>query len=85
MPEVVIPLTIRYLTRDDLPSCAWTGSSKSDFAKALHRANRNEVDHLVVCPPSGPPVAVGGIDYTLSAGRDFAPAPVRKSPISLTD
>jgi ribosomal protein S18 acetylase RimI-like enzyme len=68
MAEVVLPLTIRDLTRDDLPSCAWTGSSKSSFAAALDRADRGEVDYLVVCPPSGLPVAVGGIDYALSAG-----------------
>jgi ribosomal protein S18 acetylase RimI-like enzyme len=66
MAEVVLPLTIRDLTRDDLPACAWTGSSKSDFAAVLERADRAEVDYLVVCPPSGLPVAVGGIDYTLS-------------------
>jgi len=68
VPKVVIPLTIRDLVRNDLPSCAWTGSSESSFAEALDRANRSEVDFLVVCPPSGLPVAVGGIDYTLSAG-----------------
>jgi ribosomal protein S18 acetylase RimI-like enzyme len=68
MAEVVLPLTIRELTRDDLPWCAWTGSPKSNFAAALDRADRGEVDYLVVCPPSGLPVAVGGIDYTLSQG-----------------
>jgi ribosomal protein S18 acetylase RimI-like enzyme len=68
MAEVVLPLTIRGLTRDDLAACAWTGSSKSNFAAALDRADRGEIDYLVVCPPSGLPVAVGGIDYTLSAG-----------------
>lgn len=68
MAEVVLPLTIRDLTRGDLPACAWTGLSKQDFATALERANRGEIDYLAVCPPSGLPVAVGGIDYTLSAG-----------------
>jgi ribosomal protein S18 acetylase RimI-like enzyme len=68
MVEVVLPLTIRGLTRDDLPLCAWTGSPKSNFAAALDRADRGELDYLVICPPSGLPVAVGGVDYTLSAG-----------------
>jgi ribosomal protein S18 acetylase RimI-like enzyme len=68
MAEVVLPLTIRDLTRDDLPGCAWTGSPTSNFTAALDRADRGEVDYLVVCPPSGLPVAVGGIDYTLSEG-----------------
>jgi ribosomal protein S18 acetylase RimI-like enzyme len=68
MADVVLPLTIRGLTRDDLASCAWTGSPQSNFAAALDRADRGEVDYLVVCPPSGLPVAVGGIDYALSEG-----------------
>jgi ribosomal protein S18 acetylase RimI-like enzyme len=66
--EVVLPLTVRDLARDDLPSCAWTGLPEADFATALDRAGRGEVDYLVVCPPSGLPVAVGGIDYAVSAG-----------------
>jgi hypothetical protein len=43
MAEVVLPLTISDLTRDDLPSCAWTGSSKSSFAAALDRADGGQV------------------------------------------
>jgi ribosomal protein S18 acetylase RimI-like enzyme len=68
MAEVVLPLTIRDLARNDLPSCTWTGSPESDFAAALDRAGRGEIEYLVVCPPSGLPVAVGGIDYAVSAG-----------------
>jgi hypothetical protein len=68
MAEVALPLTIRDLTRDDLSACAWTGSSKHNFAAALERASRGEIDYLAACPPSGLPVAFGGIDYTLSAG-----------------
>jgi ribosomal protein S18 acetylase RimI-like enzyme len=68
MAEVALPLTIRDLARDDLPACAWTGSPEQNFAAALERASRGEIDYLVACPPSGLPVAVGGIDYTLSAG-----------------
>lgn len=68
MSEVVLPLTVRDLTRDDLPACAWTGSPQQNFAAALDQARRGEIEYLVVCPPSGLPVAVGGIDYTLSEG-----------------
>jgi ribosomal protein S18 acetylase RimI-like enzyme len=68
MAGIALALTIRDLTRDDLPACAWTGSPKQNLAAALERADRGEIDYLVVCPPSGLPVAVGGIDYTLSAG-----------------
>jgi ribosomal protein S18 acetylase RimI-like enzyme len=68
MAEVALPLTIRDLTRDDLPACAWTGSPEQNFAAVLERAGRGEIDYLVACPPSGLPVAAGGIDYTLSAG-----------------
>ena len=37
--EVVIPLTIRDLTTEDLPSCAWSGSAThlASIAKALER------------------------------------------------
>jgi ribosomal protein S18 acetylase RimI-like enzyme len=70
MPQVVLPLTIRDLTRQDLPSCAWFGSARdlAQLGKTLERARRGEVDYLVVCPPSGLPVALGGIDYTLTPG-----------------
>lgn len=68
--EVVIPLTIRDLTAEDLPSCAWSGSAThlASIARALDRARRGEVDYLAVCPPSGLPVALGGIDYAESPG-----------------
>jgi ribosomal protein S18 acetylase RimI-like enzyme len=68
--EVVIPLTIRDLTTEDLPSCAWSGSAThlASIAKALERARRGEVDYLAVCRPSGLPVALGGIDYAERPG-----------------
>lgn len=68
--ELVIPLTIRELTTEDLPSCAWSGSPThlASIAKALERARRGEVDYLAVCPPAGLPVALGGIDYAESRG-----------------
>lgn len=70
MPEVVIPLTIRDLTPEDLPSCAWSGPAthQASIAQALERARRGAVDYLAVCPPSGLPVALGGIDYTKTPG-----------------
>ena len=70
MTEVVIPLTVRDLTAEDLPSCAWSGGAThlANVAKALERARRGEVDYLAVCPPSGLPVALGGVDYAENPG-----------------
>ena len=65
MTEVVIPLLIRDLTPEDLPSCAWWVSSwdRARLGTTLERAQRGEVDYLAAFPPSGLPVALGGIDY----------------------
>ena len=70
MDEVVVPLTVRDLTAEDLPSCAWSGSAThlASVAKALERVRLGEVDYLAVCPPSGLPVAIGGIDYAKTPG-----------------
>lgn len=70
MAEVVVPLTIRDLTEDDLPACSWYGpaTALAAVAEAIERASRGEVDYLAVCTPSGLPVAVGGADYTKPAG-----------------
>ena len=70
MPEVTLPLTIRDLTHQDLPSCAWCGPAThlASVATALDRAERGEAEYLAVCPPSGLPVALGGIDYTKTPG-----------------
>ena len=70
MPEVVLPLTVRDLTAADLPSCAWSGGPMhiAAIAAALDRAGRGEVEFLAACPPSGLPVALGGIDYTKIPG-----------------
>lgn len=70
MAEVVIPLIIRDLTPEDLPSCAWWVSAwdRARLAKTLERARRGEVEYLAICPPSGLPVALGGVDYTLIPG-----------------
>lgn len=73
MPEVVLPLTVRDLTDADLPSCAWSGGRThlAAIAKALDRAGRGEVAFLAVCPPSGLPVGLGGIDYAKIPGAGF--------------
>jgi ribosomal protein S18 acetylase RimI-like enzyme len=70
MTQVAIPLTIRDLTPEDLPSCAWSGSAThlASIAKALDRAGRGEADYLAACPPSGLPVALGGVDYAKIPG-----------------
>ena len=70
MPEVAVPLTIRDLTVEDLPECAWSGSRSHlvSVAEALERARLGEVDYLAACPPSGLPVAIGGVDYARVPG-----------------
>ena len=70
MAEVVLPLTIRDLTHQDLPLCAWSGSAThlASVGRALDRVGRGEVEYLAVCPPSNLPVAIAGIDFTLNPG-----------------
>lgn len=71
MSEVVLPLTVRDLTTEDLDLHAgawgWSATHVEGTAKALERARIGEVDFLAVCPPSGVPVATGGVDYTKPA------------------
>src|SRR5579859_7486953 len=73
IPEMVLPLTVRDLTAADLPSCAWSGGPLhlKAIAEALDRAGRGEVDYLAVCPPSGLPVGLGGIDYVRIPNAGF--------------
>ena len=68
MPEIVLPLTVRNLTAEDLPACGWSGIALANRAESLKRAERGEIDYLAVCPPSGLPVATGGVDYTKTPG-----------------
>jgi len=70
MPSVVVPLSVRDLLIADLPDCGWAGSDihLRDVARQLRRARTGEVDYLAACPPSGVPVAVGGVDYTKAPG-----------------
>jgi ribosomal protein S18 acetylase RimI-like enzyme len=70
MPEVVVPLTIRDLTAEDLPLCPWlaSGPYRASVAQGLDRARRGEADYFAVCPPSGLPAAIGGVDYSRTPG-----------------
>ncbi|SFQ71092.1 Acetyltransferase (GNAT) family protein [Amycolatopsis arida] len=70
MAEVGPPLSVRDLTDEDLAWCSWAGTRLHlrQVALELERARRGEVDYLAVCPPSGVPVAIGGVDYQLSPG-----------------
>ena len=65
MAHIIVPVSVRDLTRDDLPSCGWSGTAThlANVATQLDRALRGEVDYLAVCPPSNLPVATGMIDY----------------------
>ncbi|MFD0020356.1 GNAT family N-acetyltransferase [Streptomyces sp. NPDC058382] len=70
MTDVVLRLTARDLFPGDLESCGWSGSPLhvENIAGQLERARRGEVDYLAVCPPSGVPVAIGGVDYRAQEG-----------------
>ena len=70
LADVTVPLTIRDLTRDDLPSCGWTGSAAhlAVIARALDRAGRGEVDYFAAGPPSDLPVGLGAVDYVARPG-----------------
>jgi len=65
MVDLVVPVSVRDLTNEDLPACAWSGTAThlAHVARELDRAQRGEVDYLAVCPPSDLPVAIGMIDY----------------------
>jgi ribosomal protein S18 acetylase RimI-like enzyme len=70
MPEAVLPLTVRDLTAEDLHPgfSGWSETHREATFEALDRAKRGEVDFLAVCPPSGIPVATGGVDYAKPSG-----------------
>ena len=70
MTDIVLSLLVRDLSPQDLPSCGWSGSALhlASVARELERARSGEVDYLAACPPSGLPVAVGGIDYAEHPG-----------------
>jgi ribosomal protein S18 acetylase RimI-like enzyme len=68
MPNIVVPLTVRDLTVEDLAVCGWSGIDLAYRTETLERARGDEIDYLAVCPPSDIPVATGGIDYTKPPG-----------------
>ncbi len=63
MPEVVVPLTVRDLAVADLPACRWAGSA-AQFDEVMNRVGLGAADYLAVCPPSGLPIALGGVIWT---------------------
>lgn len=71
--EVTVPLAVRDLTLDDLDSCAWSGGALHlvSVAAELRRAEAGEVDYLAVCPTSGTPVAIGGVDFAPLPGAGY--------------
>jgi GNAT superfamily N-acetyltransferase len=66
--EVVIPLTVRDLTVEDLPTLGEPPTKVVAMAKELGRVALGEADYLAVCTPSGRPVGFGAVDYTKPAG-----------------
>ncbi|MFJ8435867.1 GNAT family N-acetyltransferase [Kitasatospora sp. NPDC094019] len=67
MTEIRLHLSVRDLTDADVPSCGWAGSAKHvrELVHQIRRAEAGEIDYLAVCTPTGLPVAVGGVDYTV--------------------
>ncbi|MBB5783331.1 GNAT family N-acetyltransferase [Nonomuraea jabiensis] len=70
MSAVVVSLSVRDLTQEDLQWCSWSGSALhlTQVARELKRSRSGVVDYLAVCPPSDRPVAIGGVDYEVSPG-----------------
>jgi ribosomal protein S18 acetylase RimI-like enzyme len=66
--EVVIPLTVRDLTVEDLPTLGEPPTKVVAMAKELGRVELGEADYLAVCTPSGQPVGFGAVDYMKPAG-----------------
>ncbi|MEH0639312.1 GNAT family N-acetyltransferase [Streptomyces bottropensis] len=67
---IVVPLGVRDLLPGDLPACTWSGSATHlrHVERELARAAVGEVDYLAVCTSADLPVAIGGVDYTVSEG-----------------
>ena len=67
MPAVHFPVTVRTLAHADLATCAWSGGPGHLDAVAA-KLGRDDFDYLAVCPPSGLPVAIGGVDFVPRPG-----------------
>jgi ribosomal protein S18 acetylase RimI-like enzyme len=67
---MMLPLTIRDLTRKDLPACRWAGPAThlAAIGATLERTESGEVDYLAVFLPSGWPVGLCAIDYAKNPG-----------------
>lgn len=65
-----MPILVRDLTPADLPACTWSGSTAHmvQVQRELERVAAGEVDYLAVCTAADVPVAIGGIDYWVTAG-----------------
>lgn len=70
MINVVLKLHARDLVHEDLASCGWSGTEHHllSVTEQLRRVRLGEVDYLAVCPPTGIPVAKGGVDYRVKEG-----------------
>ncbi|TDD59055.1 GNAT family N-acetyltransferase [Kribbella antibiotica] len=68
MYDVVVPMTIRGLTVDDLPTLGESPSKLVSMEIELQRAERGEVDYLAVCTPNGQPVGYGAVDFLKPPG-----------------
>jgi GNAT superfamily N-acetyltransferase len=65
-----LQLHVRDLAENDLPEIAWSGGPLHPryVGEALQRrATTGDLDYLAVCVPSDRPIAIGGIDYAISA------------------
>ncbi|TDU89574.1 ribosomal protein S18 acetylase RimI-like enzyme [Kribbella voronezhensis] len=70
MAAVVLELTVRDLTDNDLPACSFAGSELHlmQVAEQLNRARHGELDYLAVCTKADLPVAIGAVDYVPHPG-----------------
>lgn len=70
MIDVVLSLSVRELTYEDLASCGWAGTPLhlASVARQLERARCGEVDYLAVCARGDIPIAKGGVDYQVQHG-----------------
>ncbi|MFB6723409.1 GNAT family N-acetyltransferase [Kribbella sp. NPDC056345] len=68
MSEVVVPVTVRDLTIEDLPTLGESPAKLTSMVEELTRAQQGEVDYLAVCAPSGQPLGYGAVDYTKPPG-----------------